>query len=358
MRAFVVEAPGRYAVRDDVEPFPVGPNDVRIQMKSAGICRTDLSVITGAWPIAMPCVDGHEGAGVVVEVGADVVVPEVGQHVVVAAPMCGRCYFCVRAVPWFCVTKDLGSAEPRFRLGDGTFVSAMVGKGTWATEIVVPKDMAVVVPDEVPFEVACLVGCAVGTGVGQVLNVGRPEAGSSVLVLGGGGIGACTVMGAVLAGCGPIVVVDPSRQKHETLVGFGATHAIVPEELAGLSARLTAGRGFDLAFENVGLASTIRCAVDATRLGGTVVFTGLGGAEGRVSFDLNELSARGRHLVGSFGGGLVPPRDLPRYCELYLRGRLPLDDLISRRLGFDDIPLALRALDEEPGLMRQVIQFT
>lgn len=209
----------------------------------------------------------------------------------------------MRGAPWSCVTKDLGSAQPRFRLGDGTPVSAMVGKGTWAEELVVPKEMAVVVPEAVPFDVASLVGCAVASGVGQVLNVGRPEAGASVLVLGGGGIGACTVMGAALAGCDPIVVVDPVRSKHDSLLRFGATHAIVPAELPIVRSEVTAGRGFDMAFENVGRAETIRSAVDATRLGGTVVFTGLGGTRDRVSFDLSELSAPGGTSWGASAVG-------------------------------------------------------
>ena len=179
----------------------------------------------------------------------------------------------------------------------------MVGKGTWAEELVVPKEMAVVVPEAVPFDVASLVGCAVASGVGQVLNVGRPEAGASVLVLGGGGIGACTVMGAALAGCDPIVVVDPVRSKHDSLLRFGATHAIVPAELPIVRSEVTAGRGFDMAFENVGRAETIRSAVDATRLGGTVVFTGLGGTRDRVSFDLSELSAPGGTSWGASAVG-------------------------------------------------------
>jgi S-(hydroxymethyl)glutathione dehydrogenase/alcohol dehydrogenase len=358
VKAFVVEAPGTFGVRDDVQTLPMGPGDVRVKMRAAGICRTDLSVIHGDWPTAMPCVDGHEGAGIVVEVGDDVNGPVVGNHVVIGARMCGRCYYCVRGAPWYCVTKDLGSAQPRFRLADGTPLSAMVGKGTWAEELVVPQDMAVVIAEDVPLQVASLIGCAVATGVGQVLNVGRPEAGSSALILGGGGIGACTVMGAALAGCTPIVVVDPATSKHETLLGLGASHAVRPEDLPGAVAELTAGRGFDAAFENVGRPETIRAAVDATRVGGTVVFTGLGGRSGTVTFDLNELSAGGRHLIGNFSGGLVPPRDLPRYCELYSRGFLALDTLISRRLVLDDLPRALRALEDEPGLLRQVIEFT
>lgn len=357
MRALVVESAGRFALRDDVRAVPMGPGDVRIRMMAAGICRTDLSVIKGDWPVPLPCVDGHEGAGVVVDVGDAVTGVAVGQHVVIGARMCGRCYFCVRGAPWYCVTKDLGNRAPRFTLADGTAVSAMVGKGTWAEEIVVPEDMAVVVPDAIPFDIASLLGCAVATGVGQVLNVAHAEPGSSALVLGGGGVGACTVMGAVLAGCAPIVVVDPAREKHDTLLAFGATHAVEPSELPHAVADLTSGRGFDTAFENVGRAVTIRAAVESTRLGGTVVFTGLGGTASGVMFDLNELSAGGRHLVGNFSGGLVPPRDIPRYADLYLTGQLPLGGLISRRLGVEDIAEGLRALENDASLLRQVVLF-
>ena len=357
MRAFVIEAIDRYRIRDDVETAEMGPLDVRVQMKAAGVCRTDLSAINGKWPTALPCVDGHEGAGIITAVGAHVTDREVGQHVVLGSPFCGQCYFCTHGSPWFCVHKDQGGRRPKFRLVDGTPVYSMVGKGTWAEELVVAASGVTPIPQEVPFAVGALIGCAVMTGVGQVINVARPEAGSSAIVFGGGGIGACAVMGAKLSGCGTIVVVEPASPKHEALVRFGATHVIAPDQVDDAIQQLTDGRGFDYAFENVGRAETLRAAWDATRKGGTVVVTGLGGTQGRVEFDLNELSVLGKHLIGNMAGGLLSPRDFPRYAELYLLGKLDLDALISRRGTIDDLPAQLEALDHDPTVQRQVIEF-
>jgi len=357
VRAFVIEDTDRYDIRDDIETAELGPLDVRVRMRAAGVCRTDHSAVNGKWPTKLPCVNGHEGAGIVTELGTGVRDREVGQHVVIGAPYCGVCYFCAHGSPWFCVHKDQGGESVKFRLRDGTPVYSMVGKGTWSEEMIVSAWGVTPIPDAVPFEVAALIGCAVMTGTGQVINVARPEAGSSAIFFGGGGIGACALMGARLSGCGTIVAVEPATPKHAALRHFGATHVITPDQVPELIAELTDGRGFDYSFENVGRPETLRAAWDAARKGGTVVITGLGGTEGRVEFDLNELSVLGKHLIGNMAGGLMSPRDYPRYAELYLRGKLDLDALISRRGTIDDLPGFLSALDEDPTIQRQVISF-
>lgn len=357
MRAFVTESVNQFAVRDDVEVVGPGSNEVRVQIMAAGVCRTDLSAVNGTWPTKLPCVNGHEGAGVIAEVGVGVTTAAVGQHVILSSPWCGRCYYCTHGSPWFCVTKDLGGARAKFRFADGTPVQSMVGKGTWAQETVVAASGVTVIPDSIPFDVASVIGCAVMTGTGQVINVAQPEPGATAIFVGGGGIGACAVMGAKLAGCGLIVVVEPAEPKHDALRRFGATHVIAPDEVRDTIRELTGGRGFDYAFENVGRAETIRTAWDATRLGGTVVVTGLGGRAGKMEFDLQELAVQGKRLLGNNAGGVVSERDFPRYCELYELGKLDLDALITRRLTLDDLPDALHALDHDPTVQRQVVQF-
>jgi S-(hydroxymethyl)glutathione dehydrogenase / alcohol dehydrogenase len=357
LRAFVIEGVDRYSIRDDVETAELGPGDVKVRMKAAGVCRTDHSAINGKWPTTLPCVDGHEGSGVIVEVGPAVTDREVGQHVVIGSPYCGVCYYCTHGAAPFCEQKDQGGNAAKFRLADGTPVYSMVGKGTWAEEMIVSAWGTTPIPPEVPFEIAALLGCAVMTGVGQVINVARPEVGASTIVFGGGGIGACAVMGAKLCGCAPIVAVDPAEPKHAALRHFGATHVITPDQVGETIAELTDGRGFDYVFENVGRPETLRAAWDATRKAGTVVVTGLGGTAGRVEFDLNELSVLGRRLLGNMAGGVLSPRDFPRYAELYLHGELDLDALISRRGMLDDLPAFLDALDDDPTVLRQVVAF-
>lgn len=357
MRAFVIEGIDRFQIRDDVETMPLGPLDVKVKMKAAGVCRTDLSAVNGKWPTGMPCVAGHEGAGIIIEIGTHVQDRHVGQHVLMGHPQCGQCYCCSHGAPWFCEKKDLTGARPKFRLPDDTPVMSMVGKGTWAEEVVLSANAAIPIPEEVPFEIASLMACAVMTGTGQVINVARPEAGSSTILFGGGGIGACAVMGARLSGCGLIVVVEPSEPKHEALRRFGATHVITPQQIPEAITELTQGRGFDYSFENVGYAETLRAAWDAARVDGTVIVTGLGGTQGKVAFDLNELSLHGKHLIGNVAGGLVTARDFARYCELYLLGKLDLDSLITSRGTLDDLPDFLAALDTDPTVLRQVITF-
>jgi len=357
MRAFVTESINEYSIRDDVEIVGPGPNEVRVGIKAAGVCRTDLSAVNGKWPTKLPCVNGHEGAGVILEVGTHVTGLSVGQHVIVGSPWCGRCYQCTHGSPWFCVLKDLGGANAKFRLADGTPVQSMVGKGTWTEETVVTATGVTVIPDSIPFDVASVMGCAVMTGTGQVINVAKPEPGATAIFVGGGGIGACAIMGAKLAGCGLIVAVEPAAPKHEALKHFGANHVITPEEVPDAIRELTDGRGFDYAFENVGRAETIRAAWDATRMGGTVVVTGLGGTAGKIEFDLHELAVQGKRLLGNNAGGVVSERDFPRYCALYELGKLDLDALITKRMKIDDLPDALHALDHDPTVQRQVIQF-
>jgi S-(hydroxymethyl)glutathione dehydrogenase / alcohol dehydrogenase len=357
MRAFVIDAPNSYRIRDDVETVALGPHDVRVRLAAAGICRTDHSALNGKWPTGLPCVNGHEGAGIITEVGAAVPDREIGQHVILGPPSCGRCYYCVRELTIFCIDNDRSGSKPRFQLADGTPLYAHVGRGTWAEELVVHARAAVVIPDSVPLDVASVIGCAVMTGVGQVINVARPEPGSSAILFGGGGVGACAIMGARLAGCGIIVAVEPATAKHAALKRFGATHVVLPDQVGEAKADLTAGRGFDYAFENVGRLESLRAAWDAARPGGTVVVTGLGGTGSRIDFNMNELSFFARHLIGNVGGGVVPARDFPRYCELYELGKLDLDSLITARISLDQIPDALEALDNDPGVMRQVIQF-
>lgn len=357
MRAYVIEALDMCAIRDDVEVLALGPLDVKISIKAAGVCRSDLSVQTGKVPTGIPCVNGHEGAGIITEVGAEVRNRHVGQRVLIGQAQCGECYYCSHQAPWFCETKDKAGVKAKFRLADGTLLGSHVGKGTWAEEILMPSNATVPIPDGVPYDIASLIGCAVITGTGQVLNLARPEAGSSAIFFGGGGIGACAVMGAKLVGCGQIVVVEPARPKHEALRRFGATHVITPSEVPDAIAELTAGRGFDYSFENVGRPETVRAAWDAARRDGTVVITGLGGAKGTVEFDLNELARHGKRLLGNVGGGAVASRDYARYCELYLLGKLDLDALITSRGTLDDLPGFLAALDDDPTVLRQVVEF-
>ena len=359
MKAIVVEELGHAHARDDVEPVPVGPQQVRIKMRASGICRTDLSASNGVWPTRLPVILGHEGAGEIVEVGSDVTEVVEGDRIILAnLTGCGRCYFCLRGQRYLCGHEDQkGAAEHNFLLaGEPAF--GMVGLGAWAEEVVLPSIN--VVPfkgDDVPFPIASLVNCAVMTGVGAVINTAQVEPGATVVVVGAGGVGAAVVQGARLAGAGEIVVVDPVETKFPRLRGFGATHTITPEALPDTVRDVTGGIGFDYAFENVGRRESLRSAWDATRIGGTVALSGIGSETTDSGLNLYEIVMEGKRLLGSVGGSVSPLRDYQIYLDLWRSGQLDLEGLITSEITLEDAPDAMAALDSGADISRQVIVF-
>jgi S-(hydroxymethyl)glutathione dehydrogenase/alcohol dehydrogenase len=353
-----MEEVNRFQIRDDVTTRPVGPQDVKVRMRAAGVCHTEVSIVSGAWPTKLPTVLGHEGAGEVVEVGSAVQHIHPGQRVILAPlAACDRCYFCLHGQPYLCELIELeGDGAPTFDVA-GMASNGIGGLGTWSQEVVVLERNVVAFDDSIPYEIASLVGCAVMTGVGAVLNTAHVDPGDSIVVIGGGGIGSSVVQGARLAGAGVILAVDPAVGKHENLKRFGATHTAVPEQLDEMIRDLTAGRGFDHAFENVGHPETIRSAWDAARHGGEVIVTGIGGHAAKVEFDAFELAIDAKTLIGNQGGSVNPRRDFPRYLNLWQLGKLDLEGLITDRITLDDTAAALDALGTRPDVGRQVILF-
>ncbi|MBS1676367.1 MAG: alcohol dehydrogenase catalytic domain-containing protein [Actinobacteria bacterium] len=359
MKAIVVEELGRSELRDDVQPVAVGPDEVRVRMRASGICRTDLSAAKGIWPTRLPVILGHEGAGEVLEVGADVDTVAAGDRVILANLRgCGKCYFCLRGERYLCGHEDQkGAAEHNFLLaGEPAF--GMVGLGAWAEEVVLPEISVVpFVGDDVPFEIASLINCAVMTGVGAVIRTAEVEPGSSVVIVGVGGVGAAAVQGARLAGASTIVVVDPIESKFERMRQFGATHTVTPDGLAAAKEEATGGIGFDYAFENVGRTDTLRAAWDATRLGGMVVLSGIGSETTETGLSLYEATMEAKRLVGSVGGSVNPLIDYQMYLDLWRTGQLDLEGLITSKIDLADAPEAMDALDGGADISRQVIIF-
>ncbi|GAA1779922.1 Zn-dependent alcohol dehydrogenase [Pseudarthrobacter sulfonivorans] len=359
MRAAVLSSLEDLQVRDDVKPASLGPYDVLVTMKAAGVCRTDLSAFTGSWPSQLPLVLGHEGAGKVAAVGDHVTFVRAGQRVILATLKgCGSCYHCLRGQSTLCTVNDVlaGGSTPRF-LTDGAPTFGMAGMGTWSEQLVVSENNVVPFPDDVPYDIASLIGCAVHTGVGAVTNTVKVEPGASVVVIGGGGIGASTIQAARLVGAGLIVAIEPVAAKHASLKSFGATHVATPDELDDIKNELTFGRGFDYAFEAVGRPEAIRAAWDATRKGGSVVLSGIGGHGARVPFNAHELTMDAKRLIGSVGGMVDAGRDFPQYLELWKLGKLDLEGLITERISLADAPSAMLALNKGSDALRQVIIF-
>jgi S-(hydroxymethyl)glutathione dehydrogenase / alcohol dehydrogenase len=360
VRAAVLHAPGATALdlRDDVATVDPAPGEVRVQIKATGVCHSDLSAMSGALPTGLPTVLGHEGAGVVTDVGSHVTSVQPGDHVVVSwTPACGQCPECRRGQPFLCLTYVLeGFTKPRFTFGDAVPAFGMAGTGTWAEELVVPWQGAIKVDPDVPFEYAALLGCGIPTGVGAVVNTARVAPGSSVAVIGCGGVGLAVIQGARIAGAAKICAIDPLTHKHELARRFGATHAATPGDLDQAKLAMTGGKGFDYAFEVVGNSAAVRTAWRAARRGGDVIVVGAGAADDTVAFSAFEMLFDGKNILSSLYGGSDLRRDVDRFADLWRAGLLDIEGLISRRIKFDELNEATAALSRGE-VIRQVVTF-
>ena len=360
MRAALLRKTGdtELEVRDDLEVVDVGPGEVRIDIQATGVCHSDLSVMNGTIPQAAPVVLGHEGAGIVGAVGEGVTSVGEGDHVIVAwSPPCSACRFCVdRKQPHLCSEiQMLMGGRAHFTL-DGEPVHGMAGTGTFAERMVVPEQAVVKIDDDVPFEIASLVGCGVMTGVGAAINTARIEPGSTVVVFGCGGVGIACIQGARIAGAAEIVAVDLVDAKLEQALGFGATHAVKPDEFESVKRRLTGGDGFDHALEAIGNPLTMRACYDAIRRGGTATIVGVGKFDEQVVFSAFELFYSEKTLKGSYYGSADVRTDFDKVLRLWKAGRLDLEGMISRRIGLDEVNDAMHEL-EAGSVIRQVISF-
>lgn len=358
MRAAVVREAGPKAeVRDDVVLLGPDAGQVKVKIHSTGVCHSDISAMDGTLPQPLPCVLGHEGAGEVIEIGDGVDNVEVGDRVVaVWIPPCRECRTCLRGQPNLCQQKTMSAmGSPRFQV-DGEAYWGYAGTGTFSEETVLAKEALVKLPEDVPYEIGALVGCGVTTGAGAVFNTSPIEPGSSVAVIGAGGVGISTIQAAQIMGAAEIVAIDMVDKKLEWARGFGATHGVQPDLAEEIKNELTGGDGFDYVFEVVGRSSTIRQAYDLTRRGGTCVVVGAGSLEDMVSFSCFELFYNEKKLLGSVYGSADVALEFPRLWNLWRTGRLDLDGMISQRLTLDDVNDAFDTM-RAGEVIRQVINF-
>jgi S-(hydroxymethyl)glutathione dehydrogenase/alcohol dehydrogenase len=359
MRAAVLLNTGdeKLEIVDDLEILPPGPGEVTVKIEATGVCHSDLHAMNGSLPQPVPFVPGHEGAGVVSEVGEGVTGLAVGDHVIVAwSPPCGKCNNCVeRKSPHLCVMIQFAIAgTPKFtRNGEPVF--GMAGTGTFAEYLTLPQEAAIKIDDDIPFEIASLIGCGVSTGVGAAINTAKVKPGSSVVVFGCGGVGISAIQGAHVAGAAIIVAVDLVDEKLETAKTFGATHACKPDDLAALQAELT-GDGFDYSFEAIGLPTTMRAAFDAIRRGGTACIIGVGAMDKEVSFNGFELFFSEKTFMGSYYGSVDVRSDFHKLLRLWKAGQLNLEGMITTTMKLDDINDAFDAM-KRGEVIRQVITF-
>lgn len=331
---------------EEVELDPPGPNEVLVKIGGAGLCHSDLSVINGDRPRPLPMVLGHEGAGMVVEVGSAVGDVAAGDHIVFQfSPNCGRCRRCLEGRPQVCergaATKakgELMSGGVRLHDLDGNPLAHHTGVSCFAEYVVADRGSVVVIDKDLPLDEAALFGCAVMTGVGAVINTARILPGDSVAVVGLGGVGLNGLFGAILGGAETIVAIDLSDEKLGLARQLGATHTVNASDPNHVEQvrDITKG-GVDYAFDLAGTIPAMKTAYAVTRYGGSVVTAGLSPSTAEFSFVQGDLVAQEKAIRGSYMGSCVPVRDIPRFISLYRQGRLPVDRLISSRIGLDDI---------------------
>ena len=343
-------------IRDDVTVLDIGPGDVHVRLAASGVCHSDLSSQTGTIPGPLPCVLGHEGAGVVLETGSAVQGLQSGDHVIASfTPACGTCRRCLGKQSYLCELMHSASQAPRFRVG-GDDIPGFCGLGTFAEEMVVPAASLVAIPVDIPLHVAALIGCGVTTGVGASMWTAEISPGSSVLIIGAGGVGIAAIQGARIAGAAEILAVDMVESKLEQAKTFGATHAVTPDQLEDAKATLTGGDGFDFALECIGRSDTVRQAYDATRRGGTTVVVGMGSFTDNLTLNGFELAYQAKTLKGSMYGSADVRTDFAKLLRLWRQGKLDLEGMISRRIALDDVNDAFRAM-EAGEVIRSVIDY-
>jgi alcohol dehydrogenase len=349
---------------EEIELDPPQHGEVLVKIGAAGLCHSDLSVIDGNRPRPTPMVLGHEAAGVVEKVGSGVDDLGVGDHVVmVFVPSCGHCLPCAEGRPALCEPGAAANGAGTLLSGkrrlhrDGTEVHHHLGVSAFAQYATVSRRSLVKIDKDLPLEEAALFGCAVLTGVGAVINTAKVSAGSSVAVVGLGGVGLSSLLGAVAVGARRIVAVDLSDEKLGLARQLGATDTFnpaAPDVVDEIKA--ATGGGVEFAFEMAGSVRAMDVAYRITRRGGTTVTAGLPPPDHTFALPQVNLVAEERTVKGSYIGTCVPTRDLPRYIELYRRGKLPVDRLMSGRLKLDEINVGFDRLHEGKAV-RQVVVF-
>jgi Zn-dependent alcohol dehydrogenase len=361
MRAAIGYAFGQPLVLEDIELDAPRSGEVLVRIAATAVCHSDVHLLRGEWAGTLPIVAGHEAAGVVEEVGPDVTRVQPGDRVVVSLlRSCGRCVPCTNDAPHNCDGVFALDRESRIRNAHGETLHQGINVGAFAEKAIVDQSQLVRIPDAMPLDRAALLGCGVITGIGAVRNTARVHPGASVVVIGAGGVGLNTIQGAALAGAGSILAIDRIESKLEAAQRFGATHvlngaSIEPKELTRSVRKLTSG-GADFVFVTVGVAEAVTQAQMMLRRGGALVVVGMAGVRDTAPIRLFDLVWSDQRILGSRMGDTNLHRDVPPLIDLYLGGKLKLDELISARYPPEEINEAIASM-EAGGALRNVIVF-
>jgi len=361
MKAAVMRANNAPLELEEVRIDDPGPGEVLLKTAASGICHSDLHVIEGGLPVPPPCILGHEPAGVVEAVGAGVTDFTPGDHVIgCLTSWCGVCKFCTGGRPYLCPSQYIGRApesKPRLSTPGGDAIGQFANLSSFAEKMLCPERSLVKIRDDMPLDRASLIGCGVTTGLGAALNTVHIPAGSSVVIIGCGGVGLAALQGARIVGAGKIIAVDAQAWKFDIAQKLGATDCVDASDGDPVAAvqGLTGG-GADFVFECIGLVPTVQQAVAMTGRGGTTVLVGVVPIQQLVPISAADLTLQEKKITGSYMGSNRFRFDMPKYVEFYLDGRLHLDEMISSRIPLDEVNEAFDRM-RKGEVARQVIVF-
>jgi len=353
-------------IRDDIEVEAPRAGELKVRMAASGVCHSDLSMQNGTMMSAMPIVLGHEGAAIVEEVGEGVTGLKPGDHVIISwVPQCGDCFFCNRDQGYLCENASAALATGGLLDGTTRFTSQgaplfqMAASGTFSEVSIIPAIGAVKIPDDVDMKVAALIGCGVLTGTGAAMNTADIKKGDTVAVVGCGGVGLNVIQGARIKGAGEIIAIDMNETKLQMAKEFGATATVNASQTNPVSAvmDMTAQRGADVAFEVIGLGETIDQTITMVRRGGQAILVGVP----RMDVMLQLPAFFGvvlaeKTIKGCWYGSSNVQKDVPKLLDLYKKGELKLDELISRTITLDQVNEAFDAM-KTGEVARSVIQY-
>ncbi|HET8910205.1 MAG TPA: Zn-dependent alcohol dehydrogenase [Ktedonobacteraceae bacterium] len=332
--------------------------EVKIRLAATAVCHSDLHYLQGDWIGNFPMVAGHESAGYVEEVGENVTLTKPGDRVIVSLlRACGRCYYCTNGMPNHCIGTFALDTESRLRDKQGNPVVQGVRVGGFADYAIVDQSQVVQVSEDIPLDRAALLACGVMTGVGAVVNTAQVKVGSSVVVIGSGGVGLNAIQGAQIAGAARIIALDVVDMKLEAAKRFGATDAINAqrEDLRTVIKDLTEGRGADYVFVTVGSTSAVQQGLTLLRRAGTLVIVGMPQARATAALPVIVVANSGLRILGSLMGSSRFSVDIPWLVDLYKQKRLKLDELITNRYPLAQINEAIESMEQGKALRNVIV---
>jgi S-(hydroxymethyl)glutathione dehydrogenase/alcohol dehydrogenase len=331
---------------EEVTPLPPGPRDVVVRIGASGVCHSDLSLVNGTLPFPPPAILGHESAGVIEEVGREVTSLKPGDRVISSfIASCGECWYCAHDLPYVCGNTQSIQGLIHANRSDGSPLTCLGGLGTMAEAMTVDERLVIPVHSDLPDEQLALIGCGITTGVGAALMTAEVTPGSTVAVVGCGGVGQSVIQGSRIAGAEKIVAIDPIDLKLKSALSMGATHTVNPELVDPVEAvrELTGGRGADYGIEVVGSPTTVRQTVEMVRSAGTVVVIGVMRMTEMIELHGLTFIYGAKRVIGSFGGSATPKIDFPRFVEWAENGQLDLGSMVSRKYSLDEVNDAFAA---------------